>query len=123
MRGLFKSRSSKESESLGSANSWLIIESESQFNEILDSNVPFFIFKHSPRCSISLVAKNRIEKQALSNAVQVYMIDVVSQRPLSQFVAAKLDVVHQSPQLIKVVEGKTEFDASHMSISASQLVD
>jgi bacillithiol system protein YtxJ len=69
------------------------------------------------------VVKNRIEKQALGNAIPVYMIDVVSQRPLSQFVATTLDVFHQSPQLIKVVDGKADFDASHMSISASQLVD
>lgn len=123
MRGLFKSRSSKESKSLDSASSWLLIESESQFTEILNSDAPFFIFKHSPRCSISLVAKNRIEKQALSNDVPVYLIDVVSQRALSQFVASELNVVHQSPQLIKVVNRKAIFEASHMSISSSQLVE
>jgi bacillithiol system protein YtxJ len=121
MRGLFKSRGSKESESINSA-SWLLLESESQFLEILEDGAPFFIFKHSPRCSISVVAKNRIEKQAIGNSVPVYLVDVVSQRSLSQFVASKIDVVHQSPQLIKLDKGVAVFDASHMSISANHLV-
>lgn len=120
MRGLFKSRSSKESESVNST-SWLLLESESQFTDLVNSGVLFFVFKHSPRCSISVVAKNRIESQAISGSVPVYLVDVVAQRELSQFVAAQLAVQHQSPQLIKVDGGKSVFDASHMSITAAQL--
>lgn len=122
MRGLFKSRSAKESESLDSKPSWLLMESESQFNEILTSGKAFFVFKHSSRCSISVVAKNRIEKQAISNDVPVYLVDVIGQRDLSQFISTELEVVHQSPQLLKIVDGKSIFDSSHLNISSSQLM-
>lgn len=120
MRGLFKSRSSKESKSV-SSGSWTLLESEAQFYELLESDASFFVFKHSPRCSISVVAKNRIEQHALSGNVVVYLVDVVKQRELSQKVAAQLSVQHQSPQLIKVTNGVAVFNASHLSISANQL--
>lgn len=122
MRGLFKSRSSKESESLKNDSVWLLLATEEQFDELIGSNEPFFIFKHSPRCSISVVAKSRIDKQAVSNTVPVYLIDVVMQRELSQHIARHLEVEHQSPQLLKIENGKCVFNASHLSISPSQLL-
>lgn len=122
MRSLFKSRSSKESESVSNDSAWLLLASEEQFVQLVNSNEPFFIFKHSPRCSISVVAKSRIDKQAVKNDVPVYLIDVIEQRELSQHVAQHFGVQHQSPQLIKIENGKSVFDSSHLSISPSQLL-
>lgn len=122
MRGLFKSRSSKESESLNANDKWLSFDGDfSNFQALLNSKQTFFIFKHSYSCSISSVAKSRIDSTVSKIELPVYLIDVIGDRPLSLKIADALKVEHQSPQLIKVVDGLAVENCSHLIISASKL--
>ena len=41
---------------------WEILSTEQQFLDFLDNESLFAIFKHSTRCSISSMAKNRVER-------------------------------------------------------------
>lgn len=63
-----------------------------------------FVFKHSTRCPVSTRASEEV-KQATWNE-PLYWIDVVEQRELSNWVASELGVTHESPQLIRVENGK-----------------
>ena len=53
--------------------------------------------------------------------VPVYMIDVVASRPLSQVAATRLDVLHESPQAIAIVDGQVVWAGSHWEVTADAM--
>lgn len=81
------------------------------------------IYKHSTRCSISSMALNRLER-AWTNTedIEPFYLDLIAHRDLSQKIAEDLNVIHESPQLILVKNGKAIYNASHMDISFRDLV-
>lgn len=84
---------------------------------------PIAFFKHSTRCSISAMAKNRLEsKWAMDEekVIPVY-IDVLSNRSVSEQLAKQLDVIHQSPQIILVKDGAVAFHTSHGNIDVASI--
>lgn len=80
---------------------------------------PVIIFKHSTTCSISAAAKGKIDRQwadaGLDNA-KIYYLDLLRFRPISQEIAQKFSVQHESPQLLLIQDGECRYDASHMGI-------
>ena len=81
----------------------------------LDS--PQVIFKHSTRCSISAMALNRVESGNLD--IEIHVLDVISDRGLSNMVSDKFNVMHQSPQILIIYKGRSIFDTSHFEITSS----
>ncbi len=53
--------------------------------------------------------------------MKAYFLDLLSHRPVSNQIAHTLDVVHQSPQLLLIHDGKCVYNASHMEISYPEL--
>ena len=94
---------------------------ESQIDEFLEASCekPVFLFKHSYRCSISTMAKSRLERSALN--ADIYLVDVVKDRPVSQALAEVLGVQHESPQLLIVSHKTCTFWASHSGIHPDML--
>lgn len=94
-------------------------------SEIGTANKPALIIKHSNRCSISTKAFARLNKSKsqLDEAFDVFLIDVVTDRPLSQSIAQQLNVRHESPQTIVIQNGKVVHSASHMSVNPSSLLE
>ncbi len=86
--------------------------------------IPVLFFKHSTRCSISLMAKRSFEGgfQFTEEQVVPYFLDLLSFRPLSTKLSVDLGVPHESPQLLLVKDGKCIFHASHSDIDAESLV-
>ena len=82
------------------------------------------IFKHSTRCSISLMAKKMFEHDwdNLSTAQPVFLLDLLKFRELSTRVAQTFDVKHESPQLLIIKNGICIFNASHDQISAEEAI-
>jgi bacillithiol system protein YtxJ len=86
---------------------------------------PLLIFKHSPRCGTSHFAHEQVRAAAgaLSpDDVDLVLVDVVNDRPLSQEIAKRLEVMHQSPQMILVRQGKPLWNASHTRITRDTVV-
>lgn len=82
------------------------------------------LFKHSTRCPISARALGEVE--ALLERVPdapVFRVDVNAQQALSQQVAERTGVTHESPQVILLRGGEPEWDASRMEIHAGELID
>ncbi|WP_294234557.1 monothiol bacilliredoxin BrxC family protein, partial [uncultured Chryseobacterium sp.] len=52
----------------------------------------------------------------------LYYLDLLAYRPLSNRIADDLGVTHQSPQLIVIENGKAVNNASHQNISVDQLL-
>ena len=84
---------------------------------------PIAIFKHSTRCGISNMALRQFEKQfEIDNAnVKLYFLDLLSFREISNEIAIRFQVFHQSPQLIVLKEGNTVHHSSHHQIDAELL--
>ncbi len=94
---------------------WQPLTSREQLDSILAGNTPAAVFKHSTRCSISSMAKNRIERSDIP-PISFYYLDLLSYRQVSDYIEQKLKITHQSPQLIVVKDNKVIYHASHNSI-------
>ena len=99
---------------------WEILSSEQQFLDLLDNESLFAIFKHSTRCSISSMAKNRVERD-WDLDFPIYYLDLIQYRSVSNLIAAKSGIEHQSPQLIVFQNGLPVYDASHNAIDANEI--
>ena len=53
--------------------------------------------------------------------MELYFLDLLAHRSISNEVAERFGVVHQSPQLIVIKDGKAVYDASHSDIDAEAL--
>ncbi|MPT35266.1 MAG: bacillithiol system redox-active protein YtxJ [Flavobacterium sp.] len=83
---------------------------------------PAVIFKHSTRCSINRMALKQFEREyALDDELDVYFLDLLEHRPLSNGIAERFGVQHESPQLIVIKDGKAVYNASHSAIQADDL--
>lgn len=81
------------------------------------------IYKHSPACGASRGAAMEIQRFMEARPdVAVYRVDVLGDRPLSNEVARRLEVRHESPQVIVVRAGAAIWDTSHGGVRAASLV-
>ncbi|MGS2763304.1 bacillithiol system redox-active protein YtxJ [Sinomicrobium sp. M5D2P9] len=87
--------------------------------------VPVVIFKHSTRCGISRMAYRNFESEMTPGKVQAkfYYLDLLEYRDVSNAIATRFGVMHQSPQLILIRDGKAVYSESHGEISAPKLMD
>lgn len=117
--GLFSFGSSKT----GASVKWVNFIEEAQLDEFIkESNErPVLFFKHSIRCSISSMAKSRLEAHwDIENVTPVYL-DLINFRSLSNLLAEKFVVEHESPQIILVKNGQSIYNASHNQISVDDI--
>ncbi len=103
---------------------WIPLETLGQLNEIttLSFEKPVLLFKHSTRCSISRMALKEFENDFnLSSKVTPYFLDLLEHRDISNEITLRFGVVHQSPQLILIRDGKAVYDTSHSGIEVAAL--
>jgi len=101
---------------------WKNLDSEKQLESIIEDShsSPQVIFKHSTTCPISGMAKRRLEGD-WSLDINPYYLDLLSFRSISNTIADKLNVRHESPQIILIKNGKAIYNESHLDISVSDL--
>ena len=77
------------------------------------------IFKHSTRCGISrMVMKQFVDTYSFSEKeIDLYYLDLLSYREVSNEVGYKYQVIHQSPQLLVIKNGVVVAQNSHSSIN------
>jgi bacillithiol system protein YtxJ len=101
---------------------WTQLRSTDQLNEI--KNLPGYsiIFKHSTRCSISMMAKRRFELDwdSLPEELPLYFLDLIQYREISNQIAQLFHVYHESPQLLLIKDGECILDQSHGGISIDE---
>jgi bacillithiol system protein YtxJ len=104
---------------------WIPLTDASQLVTIKERSFkqPQVIFKHSTRCSISSVAKNRLENREAPAGIDFYYLDLLSFRSLSHQIAEDFKVYHESPQVILIKNGECTYDESHGSISMSDIAE
>ncbi len=84
---------------------------------------PVAIFKHSTRCGTSRMALRQFESQFSieDEKVKLYFLDLIAFREVSNEIAIRFQVMHQSPQLLVIKNGNTLHHSSHYSIDAELL--
>jgi bacillithiol system protein YtxJ len=105
--------------------SWKELNNEFQLDQlIIDSrHKPVLIFKHSNRCGISFHVLEDLKNQwnNLAESIDFYYIDLLNFRNISNEVAERFQVIHQSPQVILLHHGKVIYHMSHYGISTSDI--
>lgn len=102
---------------------WIELKSEDQINEIItQSQVKSqVIFKHSTRCSISAMAKGRLERSIQPENADFYFLDLINYRSVSNKVSSVFRVTHESPQILVIKNGECIYDESHGSITMDEI--
>jgi len=104
---------------------WVNLTSVEQLEEIKNANGYSLIFKHSTRCSISLMAKKNFEFDwdIIPSDTKLFFLDLISYRDISNQIAEIFQVAHQSPQILLIKDGECILEASHSDISAEEVAE
>ncbi|MBF4485332.1 MULTISPECIES: bacillithiol system redox-active protein YtxJ [unclassified Flavobacterium] len=116
--------SSENTDSPKSNVNWIELTDIAQLLEVtaISNEKPVVIFKHSTRCSISRMALKQFEREYdLNDSVDAYFLDLIAHRDISNEIASRYNVYHESPQLILIKNGKAVYDVSHSDIDAVAL--
>jgi len=103
---------------------WIPLTGIHQLDEIvlLSSQKPQLIFKHSTRCSISMVVKSRLEKSDNPENIDCYYLDLLNYRDISNRIADMFNVHHESPQVLLIKNGECIYDESQMGITMDEIL-
>ena len=104
---------------------WTALTEIKQLEEIVaeSAEIPVIIFKHSTHCGISRMALRGFEADYNygENEIKPYFLDLLRYRDVSNAVAEKFRVTHQSPQILVIKNGESIFDTSHGDINVEAL--
>lgn len=99
---------------------WINLNSLDQLNEVEEKSKTKVqvVFKHSTRCGISRMVMNQfIEAYDVDANLDLYYLDLLSYRDVSNEIGYKFQVMHESPQLLVIKNGITVAQASHGAIN------
>lgn len=92
------------------------------FDKKVDEGELFLLFKHSSTCPISQAAYEEYETFANENEiVKTYYLVVQEDRSLSNHIAEKFQIKHESPQAILFKNSEPVWHASHWKITFDSL--
>ncbi len=101
------------------------LTNENQIEEFikLSHQKPVLLFKHSFRCGVSSMVLRRFEKTLVDirDDYHYYFLDILKFRNLSNRVAEKFNIAHESPQLLVIDKGLVLSHDSHNGILDIQL--
>lgn len=105
---------------------WNSLTATDQIDQIKTSslNNPALIFKHSTRCSVSSMAENRLERSWNAEEIpsmDIYHLDLIQHRDISNYIAETFDVPHESPQVLIISDGQCIYHNSHMGIAYHEI--
>jgi len=99
---------------------WEYLVESSQLDQLIEESKskPLLIYKHSTSCSVSRVALDRLERNWNINAdLKLYFLDLIRYRSISNEIANRFGVPHESPQVLIIENGQAIYDASHFDIN------
>lgn len=106
---------------------WIFLTSIDQLEEIERKSFekPQILFKHSTRCSISSISMNKFVKNysIAQEDADLYYLDLLNYREVSNEVGYKFQIMHQSPQVLVIKNGEAIYDASHYAIQTDKILE
>ena len=87
------------------------IEEHEQNGVIVPSNAPM------------ILALNRLEREDAPDNTTFYYLDLIKHRDISNSIADKFNVYHESPQILIIKNGECVYDESHQGINMSEIAE
>lgn len=106
---------------------WTPLTELAQLDEVdsLSARKPVLLFKHSTRCNISAAALGRLERAwttADDAAYTIYFLDLLKHRDISNAIAERYGVEHESPQALVIRNGECVQESAHFGITYNELI-
>ncbi len=105
---------------------WNYLTASEHVEDVFQSSnsAPQIILKHSNSCGTSYFAKKNVEslKEEELQGGSIHLIDVIRSRPISIYLADKVSIRHESPQVFVIRNGKVVWSASHGGVNARNIV-
>lgn len=97
------------------------VESIERLDELFDASHdhPVILFKHSVTCGIS----SGVYREVANVGLDVNIVVIQTHRDISNEIAARTGIRHESPQAIVLHRGEPKYHASHYDIEAGQIVE
>lgn len=107
---------------------WLPLTHNAQLDAIdaASAERPVLLFKHSTRCSISRTVLDRLERAwtAADDAAHTsYYLDLLRHRDISDAIAERYGVRHESPQVLVIRNGRCVHHAAHTAITYADTIN
>lgn len=107
---------------------WNKLTSEAQIDQVILESAakPVLLFKHSTSCSISSMSLDRLLrnwKPEDADKITPYYLDLLAYRNLSNLVAERFNIPHESPQVLLIQNGKVTYHESHYGISYAEIMN
>lgn len=95
------------------------LDSSERLEELFQKSheAPVLVFKHSTTCPISAAAYRQVED--VDGDVNIIIVQTA--RGISNEIANRTGIRHESPQAIVLKDGKPVYHASHYSVTAEEL--
>ncbi|MDR9416873.1 MAG: bacillithiol system redox-active protein YtxJ [Gracilimonas sp.] len=107
-------------------NMWNNISGIEDLNGLLERSEkqPQLIYKHSPSCGVSFIAKQELEAEAdeFRNSADLHLVNVIQDRPVSNAIAQEFGIRHESPQVLVLKNGKVVWEGSHWQIKSNNIL-
>jgi monothiol bacilliredoxin len=104
---------------------WIDLNALDQLNAIENKSMTRLqvIFKHSTRCGVSRMVINQfVDAYNLTeDDLDLYFLDLINYREVSNEVGYKFQVLHESPQLLLIKNGVVVAHASHSGVNEIDL--
>lgn len=93
-----------------------------ELEQFMQGKNEMILFKHSTTCPISAGAYDEFMSYVKKEDVKPWALVIVQEaRPVSNEIANRLGIKHESPQVLYVKEGKVAWHASHWNIKEKEL--
>lgn len=87
----------------------------------IDEKNDFVVFKYSPYCPISQRQEYIFDKWCKEKQIDYVKINVITQREISNKIAEKYNIKHQSPQIIVIKNKVPVYHSSHDNINYDEI--
>jgi bacillithiol system protein YtxJ len=110
----------------GLSEEWKILENPQQIDAILnDKQGCYLIYKHSYRCSTCLFTMQSLQRHSsdFKGVGEMYFVDVIKQREISNHIAKVTGVRHESPQALLIYKGHVFWHDSHSGVRGETVIE
>ena len=99
------------------------LEKQEQLQTISEANNYQLILKHNTTCPISKGVLERLQEegQSIAQVNNIYVLDLLAHRELSNTIAGRFGVPHQSPQLLLIKDGRCTYHEWGFDIAAKEV--
>lgn len=99
------------------------LDNEEQLSQISSAKNTQVILKHNTTCGISKGVLERLQEEqgTIGGIDTIHVLDLLAHRDLSDAIAGRFGVPHQSPQILLIKDGRCTYHEWGFDISAEAM--